>query len=112
MGSNERANRVAANEASFREINATLHEGLSKAEREEGEPVAFVCECGLASCHSLVRMPIERYQGARAHPARFVIVPGHEIADVERVLEHHDTWAIVEKLDRADVLDIVGAPKP
>ena len=112
MASKERANRVAANEATFREINATLHEGLSKADREKDEPVAFVCECGDASCHALVRMPIERYQEARSHPEQFVIIPGHEVPDVERVLERDETWAVVAKLDRADVLDIVGAPKP
>ena len=112
VGSDERANRIAANEASFREINATLHEGLSKAELEAEEPVAFVCECGVASCHALVRIPLDRYEAARAHRDRFVIVPGHEAPDVERIVERDEVWAIVEKLDRADVLHIVGAPKP
>ena len=112
MTPSERANRIAANEASFREINATLHDGLSKAELEQDEPVAFVCECGMASCHALVRIPLERYKAARAHNARFVIVPGHEVPDVERVVDRNESWAVVEKLDRANVLDIVGAPKP
>jgi hypothetical protein len=112
MTSTDRANRVARNEATFREINSTLHEGLSKAEREQGEPVAFVCECGETSCHALVKIDLERYEQTRAHPERFVIVPGHEIPDVERVLERDETWAVVAKLDRGDVLDIVGAPKP
>ena len=107
MTSTERANRVAANEASFREINATLHDGLSKAQLEQDEPVAFVCECGVASCHALVRIPIDRYQAAREHPERFVIVPGHEMPDVERIVDRNAAWAVVEKLDRGDVLDIV-----
>jgi hypothetical protein len=109
MTSPERASRVAANEASFREINATLHEGLSRAQLEQDEPVAFVCECGVATCHALVRIPIDRYQAARAHPERFLIVPGHEALDVERVVDRGESWAIVEKLDRGDALEIVRA---
>jgi hypothetical protein len=112
MTSSERANRIAANEASFREINATLHDGLSKAQLEQDEPVAFVCECGMAGCHALVRIPLDRYQAARSHNERFVILPGHEAPDVERIVDRNASWAIVEKLDKADVLDVVGAPKP
>ncbi|MEA2445907.1 MAG: hypothetical protein QOJ12_3199 [Thermoleophilales bacterium] len=105
--SDERANRVARNEASFREINATLHEGLTAADLEQGERAAFVCECGDESCHALVQLPLARYEAVRAHPDRFIVVAGHEITDVERVVERAGSCAVVEKLDRGDALDIV-----
>jgi hypothetical protein len=107
MPSPERINLVARNEARFREINATLEDGLAKIDLEEGEPVAFVCECGNADCHQLVPIPLGRYVQAREHSDHFVVMPGHEIRGVERVADRGDTWLVVEKLDRADALDIV-----
>jgi hypothetical protein len=107
VASRERINRVARNEARFREVNATLHDGLAAADLAPDERAAFVCECGDADCHELVKLPIDRYEAARAHGDRFVVRPGHEILEAERVVEGGETWIVVEKLDRADAIDIV-----
>jgi hypothetical protein len=39
--------------------------------------------------------------------AHFVILPGHEAPGVERVIEEHEDWCVVEKLDIGDVRKIV-----
>ena len=41
----------------------------------------------------------------RSDPRRFAIVPGHDIADVEDVVERHERYAVIEK--HADTDDIV-----
>ena len=45
----------------------------------------------------------------RAEGDRFVVKPGHEAESVERVLERHDTYLVVEKIgeagDESEALD-------
>jgi hypothetical protein len=47
-----------------------------------------------------VRADVATYERVRAHPTRFILIAGHEQPTVERVLERHDGYAIVEKTDR------------
>jgi hypothetical protein len=46
----------------------------------------------------------------RASARRFAIVPGHDIPDIEEVVERHERYAVIEK--HADVDDIVRATDP
>jgi hypothetical protein len=88
---------VARNEAIFREAN----EGL-RARYEELEPIElspFLCECGDERCTRVVRLATEEYAQVRAHPARFVVVPGHQILEAERVVECNERFDVVEKID-------------
>jgi hypothetical protein len=96
-----REERLAANEARFREIN----EG-AQPQRERGAGGRFVCECGDLSCTHWLTMPLDDYEEVRRHPRRFVIDPTHEMPDVERVVERGDGWSVVEKPeDLAHVVD-------
>ena len=89
-----RAERIAENEDSFRHLNEQL-----------GVMGVFVCECGDGDCRQHVQMPRERYSDIRRNPRRFFVRPGHEIPDVERVVEREVEWYVVEK--PADVAHIV-----
>jgi hypothetical protein len=35
----------------------------------------------------------------RRDPTQFFVLPGHEVADVETVIETHPAWALVRKDD-------------
>ena len=35
----------------------------------------------------------------RAEPTRFAVKPGHELPDVERVVERHESYFVVEKAE-------------
>jgi hypothetical protein len=91
----ERERRIGLNEALFREVNERVR-GVS---REFGDPegVEFVCECGEASCTRRVRMSLAPYERMRADPALFVVLPGHELPDVETVVEQNEDYAVVRK---------------
>jgi hypothetical protein len=84
------------NEALFREVNErvkTINQGF-------GEPLPetdFVCECGLDSCTERVRMTLDAYEELRSNPTRFAVRPGHELPDVETVVEEHGDYVVVEK---------------
>ena len=102
-----RAERIAENEARFRDINERLRGDLQPV-MEEGEPVRFVCECGNASCREGVAVPLSDYRAVRLNPRRFAVVPGHEIPDLEAVVERHDHYLVIEK--PAEVAHILERP--
>ncbi len=91
MASRER--RVGKNEALFREVNERIREITTW---DSG--VEFLCECGDAECTQPIVMTLDEYEAVRSRPTRFLIVAGHEAADVERVVEENDRFAVVEKL--------------
>jgi hypothetical protein len=93
----ERVRRIGENEAIFRALNERLRE-LGESFSLVAEHAEFVCECGDVGCTERIPLTLEVYEAVRADARRFVIVPGHEIADVERVLERHEHYAVIEKL--------------
>ena len=46
-------------------------------------------------------MTFPEYEAVRADPHRFVLVPGHEVAGVEVVIERKPDYVVVEKLGEA-----------
>jgi hypothetical protein len=102
-----RAERLARNEARWRELNAELERGLSAIERDPDERAAFVCECGRPDCTEIVKLPLEDYQRAHQVDTRFVVLPGHEYPEVERVLEEGNGYFVIEKRDIGQVHDVV-----
>jgi hypothetical protein len=93
----ERAIRLATNEARFREINERVERDLETIVDTQDELLPFVCDCGRPSCTEAIGLSVAEYESVRSDPIRFVIVPGHEIEDVEDVVERTDRYAVVRK---------------
>ena len=102
-----RAERIARNEARWRELNAELERGLSDIDRDPDERAAFVCECAKPDCVEMVKLKLEAYQRAHEDDRHFVILPGHQMPEVERVIDEGDGYIVVEKRDVGDVHDVV-----
>jgi hypothetical protein len=92
-----RARRVAQNQAFFREVNENI-EDVAETHLPYQDPTHFVCECGHIECNNTIPLPLETYEGVRAHPARFVVLPGHEIPGAEEVVDRHRGYFVVEKI--------------
>ena len=88
-----RAERVGKNEALFREVN----ERIKDLTLYDGE-AEFLCECGDESCTRPIPMTLAEYQEVRADGTHFVVTPGHEAPDLERVISTNERFAVVEKL--------------
>jgi hypothetical protein len=97
MGAREE--RLANNEALFREVNERVAEVAANYIEVEttSDPVEFTCECGRADCAEPITMTVLEYEAVRAVPTRFAIVPTHEQPEVETVVERHPTYFVVEK---------------
>ena len=76
------AERRALNENVFREVN----ERLERLGEEFGDDaVEFLCECADPDCSAALSIPVSAYEAVRNHARRFLIVPGHQRADVTQV---------------------------
>ncbi len=93
----ERERRIAQNEAIFREVNEGIERAHERWAGVEAAPLEIVCECGYADCTQRIRLAVEQYEAVRAHPARFIVVAGHELPDVEQVVGSVDDANVVEK---------------
>ena len=96
-----RDERVAANEAKFRDANEIIREQAGKLSLEGSSRVPFLCECANAGCTEVLRLTLDDYEAVRAHSHTFAIVPGHEEPDSETVVDgigsRDDGFAVVAK---------------
>ena len=95
------------NETLFREVNERVEE-LGVGFAGGGEPdefvSGFVCECGRDSCVELVQVAHSQYEAVRDDPRRFIVLPGHQDAELERVVERKGPYWVVEKIGEASEL--------
>jgi hypothetical protein len=93
----ERADRIARNEALVRAVNERVAQ-VNQVNGDVGsEFVEFLCECGDADCVEAVPLTLDEYESVRASATRFVLRPGHDAPDVERVVAESDRFIVAEK---------------
>jgi hypothetical protein len=97
-----RYRQIAANERLLREAN----EEIERYAREDGEQgifrdeteLEFFCACGKPECRVRLLLTLAEYEAATSKPNRFIVALGHDTPTIERVVETHETYAVVEKL--------------
>ena len=87
----------ARTEALFREVNERIAES---AQRFEAATTEFVCECGDSGCTHRIEASLETYEDVREDATTFLLLAGHEDPDIERVVERHGHFAVVEKVEK------------
>jgi hypothetical protein len=92
----ERERRLGLNEALFREVNERV-EDVNKAFGSITGTFDIFCECGDPTCTERIHVPMEVYERVRSESTNFLLKTGHEDPTVERVIEDHEEYAIVEK---------------
>ncbi len=93
------AERTGRNEAIFRGVNARIEEGAEL--HAVHAPLPFHCECGNAECVAKIEIAPHEYERIFANPVRFVVLPGHQLLDVERVVDERGSFIVVEKFGEA-----------
>lgn len=90
--------RLVKSHILFREINERVRETFGSFEG----PLEFPCECSSEDCVETVVLDTEEYERIRAHPNLFLVVPGHELLEVDRVVDQGDGYLLVEKIVAVD----------
>jgi hypothetical protein len=86
--------RAKRNEEFHREAN----ELLVREELEEARGEAdVVCECAARGCMARIRTTPQEYIETHSLPNRFIVVHGHEVPEVEDVIESRPMFLVVEK---------------
>lgn len=107
----ERKTRLGRNEAIFRVLNEQIRELNETFAAVTESEFEVVCECGDLACIQLMVILMAEYARVRTDPALFVLLPGHEDATVEAVVEddRDTTYLVVRK--HAGVLTDLAAHK-
>ena len=95
----ETVERNARNQVIFREVNEHIAE--LTAEWRQTDVSLLICECSDTACSEPIEITPAEYEHVRKDGARFVVVSGHELPEVERVVEHHGRFIVVEKFGPA-----------
>ena len=96
------AERIARNDATFRDANERVKETAERL--GETEFVPFFCECADTACRDLIQLSLPEYEAVRANPRRFINVPGHEVAArgaAGDVVEGNERFLVIEKRGEA-----------
>jgi hypothetical protein len=103
-----RKRRIAENESLFREANERMKEW---EERDRAEALElYFCECEDLECREKVRVRGSDYERVRGDSLQFLVAPGHQLPEVETVIESHDEWVLVKK--EPEVREIVEEGDP
>jgi hypothetical protein len=100
--------RLAKNESLFRAVNERL--------KDIGETVSwsnttdYLCECSDTTCIETIELTTEEYERARSRPTMFLLVPGHETPEIERVVEENERFLLVEKIVAVDASKTAPPP--
>jgi hypothetical protein len=94
--SDERARQIGLNEALFRQVNERIDE-LQNSFGSGTLTMQAVCECGDPTCTAQLEIEIELYRRVRSDARLFLIRRGHQMEDVEDVVESHGETEVVRK---------------
>jgi hypothetical protein len=88
--------KAARNQSLCREVNERI-ESLS----ETAGDLELLCECADLECTATIKLSVGEYERIRSSQVRFPIAHGHNISDIEKVVEENERFATVEKLGKA-----------
>ena len=100
----------AENEVVFRQRNKAAMESMEDIRavaREDGQEVEledhgddsllFYCECANENCHDRIKLTTNAYKKVHKNESQFMVIPGHHVPEIERVIADGGTYLIVEK---------------
>jgi hypothetical protein len=100
--------RLVENEAVFRQHNEKAQHSLMALDMlaaqegdvapDTGELVLhFYCECSDENCRQRVAVKVDEYANIHRNRQCFVVVPGHEVNAIEKVVTRTPAYMVVEK---------------
>ena len=93
-----RAERIGRNEDLFRKVNDQI-EGVNEAFGTFTGTMSILCECDKLECIEQLDLTVDAYRELRADPTRFAVKPGHELPEVEQVVERQEGYFVVRKTE-------------
>jgi hypothetical protein len=94
--------KAAKDQSLFREVNERLKE-VGERNKSLSYAEDAICECANDECSERISLSVDEYERLRGHSTWFAVGASdeHVFPDSERVIEKHDRYWIVEKMDDA-----------
>ncbi len=101
----------AENEAIFRGLNQRVQRGVHTSNAmtsetgavslrfDDKDPLDFFCECADENCQERIQMSLEEYTEIHKDKRRFIIVPGHDVSEIENVTTKKSSYWVVTKYE-------------
>jgi hypothetical protein len=89
--------RLKENEIIFREANRNIQQFIEETTGKKNAKVRFYCECSNMGCKQRINISISQYGAAHRNEKQFIVVPGHEIPSIEKVIKTSAGYSLVEK---------------
>jgi hypothetical protein len=93
----ERERRLARNEAVFRDVNENIQQVAEQLEGGEHHLYEYCCECANNGCNERVQLTVREYEALRGHSTWFALIDGHDLPEIETVVQRHPRYVVVEK---------------
>ena len=87
---------AATTQSLFREVNERM-KYLNESLLPTQTSAEWVCECENDLCVERISMTLPEYERLRASGNRFAVIPGHEVPEVEEVIEQYESYVVVAK---------------
>jgi hypothetical protein len=65
---------------------------------QRSRTIDLACECMDESCTKRVTMTLAEYERIRSDSNRFLVLRGHDVADVEEIIDEQADYVVVSKL--------------
>jgi len=60
-------------------------------------PLEFFCECSNPQCTERIKLTHNQYEALHKTRTQFVLKPGHELPQVEKVIKREQKYILVDK---------------
>jgi hypothetical protein len=101
---------AAESQALFREVNERI-KSLDETVGRNREGNGWVCECVNERCFERIKMSLVEYDGVRSDGNFFLVKPGHEVPDIEDVIDRHEEYVVVAKRGAGGVYAAKNNPR-
>jgi hypothetical protein len=55
----------------------------------------LLCECAAKGCLEHISLTLDEYETVRRDSAHSFVLPGHEVRDIDRVVEQNDRYTVI-----------------
>jgi hypothetical protein len=86
----------------YRAVNREIERASEELGESPQDQLTVVCECGQDGCSHTVDLTLAEYDQAHEQRDRFVVAPGHEDEQLERVVERNERYLVVDKFGEAE----------
>ena len=97
----------ARTQSLLRDVNERI-EAITAERSPDGE---ILCECAHEGCAETIPVTLDEYDAVRRIPTHFFVRPGHDVPEIERVVDEMERYVVVEKFGEAGTVSLMLDPR-